>query len=139
MADVRTSHTATPMRGWSAWDPAKHRAMSVLGGKARTATGGFGKMPRREHLAIASKGGRIRGRQLALPRGVCPRRLLPALRALATSPCIIESRTRLTEFEISGETAGALEARGFAATRILGDAETVHITALGRRALKGQP
>lgn len=137
MADVRTSHTATPMRGWAAWDPERHRAMSVLGGLARAATGGFGKMPRQKHLSLASKGGRIRGRQLALPSGVCPKRLLPALRALGTYACVIEARTRLTEFEMSGEVAGALEARGFATTRIIGGAETVHITALGRRAIKG--
>lgn len=111
--------------------------MSVLGGLARAATGGFGKMPRQKHLSLASKGGRIRGRQLALPSGVCPKRLLPALRALGTYACVIEARTRLTEFEMSGEVAGALEARGFATTRIIGGAETVHITALGRRAIKG--
>lgn len=146
MADVRTSYTtdtSRSMRGFASWDPEKHRAMCVSAGKKHAemgSRGSFAAMPRRAHLTIASKGGRVRGRQMALPRGVCPKRLLPALRALAVSWCSVEARTCLAEHELSGETAGALESRGFAtiATVRKGEAQSLHITPLGRRAARGK-
>jgi hypothetical protein len=112
MADIRTSHTATPLRGFAA-------------------------MPKAKHLEAATRGGKTRGAQQTRAAGLCPRHLVKYLHVLAKRSMVVSARSDLVNAAINAEHAVRLEELGLATMRTRNIySHYITITARGRRAFK---
>lgn len=140
MADVRTSHAATPI---------PPRGPHV----------GFQGMTREKRIKAAIRGGRVRGVQKAREakrartltriaeraarrnrtacrersRGTYTEKLLDCLGALAKTSLYVAPRTRLTSYQLSNARAKDLEFRGLAKIRKLSAGLAAYITPLGQQ------
>jgi hypothetical protein len=137
MADIRTSHTATPLRGFAAMPKAKHIEAATRGGKTRgaqqtRAAKKLAAVKREEDTAHRREVRRHRART----HGQCTQTLASALRSLAHSPLMIARRTRLDSYEISEARARMLQRRGLAKIRKLAHTMTAYITDLGREVVR---
>ena len=140
MADVRTSHTATPIRGrgFASWSKSRHIEVATRGGRVR----GRQKHRAAEKSRIAREAARRaaakkRAAYRARIVGRCTFRLRKILVVLAQVSLTLASRTRLERAEISSPSARMLERRRLAKIRELASGLTAYITPLGRRVLRG--
>lgn len=139
MADVRTSHTATPIpRGFASWTKARHIEVATRGGRVRgVQKHRAAEKSRIEREAARRAAAKKRAAYRARIVGTCTFRLRKILAVLARTSLTLATRTRLERAEIASPSARMLERRRLAKIRELAGGLTAYITPLGRRALRG--
>lgn len=139
MADVRTSHTATPIRrGFAAWPKERHLEVATRGGRVRGV--------QHHRAAEKSRAERETARKAAAAKraaysarivGRCTFRLRKILAVLAKRSLALATRTRLERCEVASPSALMLARRRLAKIRVLASGLTAYITPLGREVLRG--